>query len=336
MQPKRRNRKRAVTVGKWVDAAISAKKLLVTPVPRGQVQSRLKEVAASVGLTHNTLSNYLLSHDFVTEVEKNRPDVAYILFRAAPIAVDAYRRWATHDAEGAFRHVLEYGRGGIRIVDVIEAEKSARQRTYPDKTSDSFDRLMRSREAHHVLIPTDSKAEKTPLALMTRSSFNPVGGLAHYDSAFAKWVGLSHIGVGPDLNLDAMCEQQAWRGKADLPNTGAGIVGVIEVKPVSIKESYRAIARQIALQATVASRFFDLVVVLLTDEEAMMEITSFLQEQALPPAPQGKEPDTQRMHGDGERAKLLKRSFLALPGAEGSVMFTYPEICLPLLLHGAA
>lgn len=336
MQPKRRNRKRAITLGKWVEAAEAAKKLLEAPVPRGQVRSRLKEVAAGVGLTHNTLSNYLLSHDFVSEVERSRPDVAHILFRAAPVAVDAYRRWATHDAEGAFRHVLDYGEGGIRIVDVIEAEKTARQRTYPDKTSDSFDRLMRSREAHRVLTPKDLKADNTPLALMARSSFSPVGGLAHYDGAFAKWLGLSHIGVGPDLNIGAMSDQRLWRGKSDLSDTSEGIVGVIEVKPVSIKESYRAIARQIALQATVGSRFFDLVVVLLTDEEAMMEMTSFLQEQALPPAPQGKEPDPQRMHGDSAHAKLLKLSFLALPGAEGSVMFTYPEICLPLLLHGAA
>ncbi len=103
----------------WAKMALSAKPLLA-PLRHGERERGLKEAAANLGVTAQTLRRAVSALEFL-EISKFK-----INLKAAPLAaVEAVRRWSQYDREAAIRAAERVLAGGT-VEWIIEEERKAR------------------------------------------------------------------------------------------------------------------------------------------------------------------------------------------------------------------
>lgn len=220
---------------------------------QGQVQQQMSEAAEAVGLSRRTLSSYLVSYDFVRGIGADYPDQARILRRSPPLVVDAYRRWASTDLQGALAHILLYEKQDLAYASVLAAEKAARRDvSLPDEP---FSQMIVAAAAY-VRMSEGRGAARQRLGGVahTLTHLHNRDWISWTDEASAAWLGVTRISAPPaDTGVEGLS------------------VAIIESKSYAAVENYRAYARQIALQATVASHRFDMVIVVMPDAAAWFE-----------------------------------------------------------------
>lgn len=233
----------------WVDIAARGLERLATAAEHGSTMARRARVAEELGVSRQTLRNYIDCLRFVLDVDAVRPEAGIALRRFAATIVAVYSRWFRYDPDGALDHAI--AAQGLPATRIIAAEKAARRRLVPNEPS-LLDRAMQG-----------ATGQAGPILAHAFALGRATGIVPRLEE-------LSIVENGDPLSA-AMGAPRVLSG-----GDGGTIVPVIELDRGSVGDGHRRSARATLARAALAAARHPLVIVLLPDRAAVEEYLAFL------------------------------------------------------------
>jgi hypothetical protein len=266
---------------RWMEIAEQGQRVLSAEVPHGTTLSRRSAVAQELGVTGQTLSNYIDALKFVQELEATAPKASAAMSRLNPTSIAVYARWVRRDRRTALAHAIRAADEGLSTAKIIAAERAARQAlarpaTLVENALDE-DRARDMKVVH----------PKGPLAT---GLLRTLGSMPRFDALvldvpsddLAVAMGVTNVlrWDGPFDDPGRMSsrfqpEREPWFAQ----RRSAGpyeVIGLVPVERGRAGDGHRRNARTVFAKAVVATSLFPVVVVMLEDEEALAEFKAML------------------------------------------------------------
>ena len=236
-------------VKRWVEIAAEGMNRLETAAEHGSTMARRAQVAEDLGVSRQSLRNYMDCLRFVHQVDAIRPEAGTALRGFAATVVAVYSRWYRYDPVGALDHAI--AAKGMPATRIIAAEKVAR-RSLVTVEPTLLERAMENAKG---------LAGKAISKALARS--------VEIDAPLR----IEELQIVP--NVDAL---SIAMGAAKALSTADGrlTMPVIELDRGSVGDGHRRGARSALSRATLAAVRHPLIVVLLPDPAAIKEYISFL------------------------------------------------------------
>jgi len=305
---------------RWIEIAERGETALREAAPHGSTLARRAEVAKSLGVTGQTLGNYIDALRFVRELRSTDPAAASSLARMNPTSIAVYARWARRDRDGALAHIATADRLGFSTARIIADERASRQALPPSPTLLDI-ALGRQRPTRPYRFPAGD------LAIAFGRCLGQAPVLADLSPTPPREeMGVSMIGTlrfrrnEEDLDeLDAPFRpsREPWFRDRD-PNGPYDVMGFIGVERGRAGDGHRRNARATLAKAVLLASVYPVVVVMLEDDRALVEFGTML------PAL-----DRSRL---GPHA-LVGPNLFAFARDAGSVLLAEPESFLPRNWH---
>jgi hypothetical protein len=266
---------------RWMDIAKRGKRDLSADAPHGTTLSRRSAVAQELGVTRQTLRNYIEALEFVQGMEATAPEAAAALARMNPTSIGVYARWVRRDQKAALAHAVRAADLGLSTAKIIAAERAARQAlahpaTLVEKALDE-DRARDMKVVH----------PKGPLAT---GLLRTLGNMPRFDALvldvpsddLAGAMGVTNVlrwdGPFDDPGRKSSRfrpEREPWFEQRR-PDGPYEVIGLVPVERGRAGDGHRRNARTVFAKAVVATSIFPAVVVMLENEEALAEFKAML------------------------------------------------------------
>jgi hypothetical protein len=111
---------------RWIETAERARRMLEAMPADGSILARRAEVAAKLGLTKETLHNYIEASRFVERLGGTAPEMAKAMEGLSATTVGVYSRWYRRDPEEASAHARRAVEQNLSSARVAADERAAR------------------------------------------------------------------------------------------------------------------------------------------------------------------------------------------------------------------
>ncbi|KQT48151.1 hypothetical protein ASG47_07190 [Devosia sp. Leaf420] len=230
----------------WIDVARKGLERLAASVEHGRTMSDRAVVAKDLGVSRQTLRNYIDCYRFVSEVETFQPEAADALRTYSATVVAIYSRWAKYDRPGAMEHAI--AGQGLPAAAIIAAEKSARRAIRPTNVTMLDGSMDGARGSAGPSVASALKQAKH--ASLNLESFSVKANSAPLSLA----MGVTQV----------------------LASEEGTTLAVLELDRGSVGDGHRRNARTVLAKASLAAAVHPLVIILLPDAVALSEFRAML------------------------------------------------------------
>ena len=262
----------------WISIAKHASALLSSPAAYGDRLKQRESVATELGVSRQTLRNYMAAYDFGLAIEKADANAAAQLWAMPATAVEIYARWAARDRDAALLHLKSVGHS-LSVAEIIKAEQEQRDRQSEPRQSlketiatvlDGWQPPTRQvRREIAAVLERRQLPELVPSSLRWRVP----------ERDFDRAMGVREVGQlhREDLDRNTLAQERlrnylAVRGGGDILD----LIATIQVGRSENADFYRGEAKPQLARAIAVGEIYPLVILLLPDTPALLEFESQL------------------------------------------------------------